>query len=279
MKRIRGSLSVIRPEDGIFGAFAVWIGYAVSSGGFLPRRPIPLILVALSTFFLIGALNILNDIRDLSIDRLIHAKRAMASGSISHLHSVVYLIILLSVSSLLAISASILSGRVLIMVIFAAGLTMGLLYEARYKNKGYVGNVIIAVMVSLPLLIGASLGSVSLLVITLCIMAFLTSLGKEIINDVKDMKGDMGFRMTLPAIFGKNRSLLFAVIFLSMAVILSIFPAFFVGFKPAYLLLIGIADLILISVMIISFKGPNLAHRLNSLGMVISLPAFLSLTF
>ena len=279
MRKLRGLISMIRPEDGVFGAFAVWIGWVVASGNIFPRRPVPLILASLSTFFLIGALNLLNDIKDIRIDRLIHSKRALASGIFSPVFSAYYMLLLLLLSGFSAILASYLASEVLVLIIFGGGLIMGFLYEIRFKNKGYSGNLIIALMVSLPFLLGASLVSISSLIVVICIMAFLTGLAKEIINDVKDLKGDLGLRMTLPAVHGTKFSLAFAILFLSMAIGFSIIPLFIVGPNIPYMVLIGTADLILLAVMIISYKGPMLAHWLNSLGMVLSLPAFLSLSF
>ena len=83
MKRIRGLVSILRPEDCTISAAAVWIGWIAASGHLLPSHPLPLIFWSLSTFLLVGALNVLNDLGDVKIDRLIHGKRALASGRIS----------------------------------------------------------------------------------------------------------------------------------------------------------------------------------------------------
>lgn len=278
MRRIRGIFSVIRPEDGLLASFGVWIGWAVAARKFFPSEPLSLILASVSTFFLVGALNILNDMGDLDIDKLIHSKRALASGSISLGFSKFYLLGLLLASTILAISAAVISSSPLLLGIFTAGVTLGLLYEIRFKKRGLQGNIVIAVMVFLPLILGASIHGITPIVVILSIMAFLTALAKEIINDVKDVEGDKGHRSTLPNTVGVKPSLVYAKILLTSVIILSLVPVLMIGIDIPYLIFIGMADLLLLIVMFISYHKPVLAHRLHSMGMVLSLPAFLSLS-
>ncbi|MBN1539801.1 MAG: UbiA family prenyltransferase [Candidatus Thermoplasmatota archaeon] len=279
MKRIRGTISVIRPEDGLFGAVGVYVGWAVASGRFLGGNFLPVLFSSLSTFLLIGVLNIFNDLGDIDIDRLIHSRRALASGAISEGFSKFYLAGLLLSSAALAIIAAFFAHSVMLPIIFFAGLILGLLYEVRFKKQGFPGNLTIAVLMFLPFLMGASVSGITPTVIVLCMMAFVTGVAKEIINDVKDVEGDRGRRRTLPNTLGVKPSLLFAIVFLMLTIIISAIPLFLEGLMVTYLVLIGIADLLLISVMVISFYRPVIAHRLHSLGMVLSIPAFLSLSF
>ncbi|MGA1821051.1 MAG: UbiA family prenyltransferase, partial [Thermoplasmatota archaeon] len=144
--------------------------------------------------------------------------------------------------------------------------------------KGFQGNVVIAVMVFLPFILGASISGITPIIIILCIMAFLTSLAKEIINDVKDIEGDRGYRSTLPNTMGIKRSLAMARILLVLVILISLVPVMMLGIDIIYLIFIGMADLLLIVVMFTSYHRPVLAHRLHSAGMVLSLPAFLSLS-
>jgi len=278
MRRIRGILSVIRPEDGLLASFGVWIGWSVAARKFFPSEPLSLILASLSTFFLVGALNILNDMGDLHIDKIIHSKRALASGSISLGFSKFYLLGLLLASTGMAITAAVISSSPLLLGIFTAGIILGLLYEIRFKKRGLQGNIVIAFMVFLPLILGASIHGITPIVVILCIMAFLTALAKEIINDVKDVEGDRGHRSTLPNTLGVKPAILYSKILLTTVIILSMVPIFMIGLDILYLVFIGIADLLLIIVMFTSYHKPILAHRLHSMGMVLSLPAFLSLS-
>ncbi|MGA1847929.1 MAG: UbiA family prenyltransferase [Thermoplasmatota archaeon] len=278
MKTIKGIISIIRPEDGALGAAGVYIGWAVASGSFLPQHPLSLILSSISTFLLIGVLNIFNDIEDLDIDKLIHSRRAIASGNISLGFSRFYLIGLLMVSMGLAGAASFIADQPLILIIFFLGLLMGLLYELWLKKKGFWGNTIIALMITLPFLMGASIIGITSIIVVLCLMAFVTGIAKEVINDVKDLEGDKGFRITLPQKIGVKPSLFYSMILLIITILLSSLPVFMVGFNIPYVAIIGTADLILVGVIISSFYKPNVAHHLHSLGMLMSIPGFLMLS-
>jgi len=275
MRRVRGMLSVIRPEDCTFSAIAVYIGWAASTRDLLPHRPLPLIFWSLATFLVVAVLNILNDLGDLEIDRLIHEKRAIASGRISLKLSERYMVVLLLGSMAFAIAASIVGGNPLTLFIYFLGLMIGLLYEIRLKRWGLAGNLTIAALIGFPFLLGGSTNEITALLLVLCAMAVVTGLAKEIINDVKDLEGDRGLRQTLPQWIGKNTSLALASVLILLTIALTAIPFLIVGFILAYAIIIAVVDFILISVIIISFRRPNLAHNIHSLGMIVSLPAFL----
>ncbi len=278
MSSLRGIISIIRLEDGILGAFGVWMGWVVAANELFPSDPFPMLLSSLSIFFLVGGLNIWNDMEDIDIDKLIHNRRALPSGRISFNFSKIYLCSLLLLSASFAITASVLAGNALLLVIYLVGITLSLLYEKRLKEKGLLGNLTIAIMVFLPILLGASITGINLIVGILCLMVFITSMAKEIINSVMDIEGDRGFRKTLPQTIGVNNALLIAAILLLIDITLSATPMFMVGFSIPYVIFIGVADLILVSVIITSFKRPVIAHYLHNAGMVVSMPGFLLLS-
>ncbi|MGA1873315.1 MAG: UbiA family prenyltransferase [Thermoplasmatota archaeon] len=279
MKTLKGIITVIRPEDGMLGSVGVYVGWVVANQSLISTGLLPVILASISTFLLVGVLNILNDLGDVDIDKLIHSKRALASGGLSRGFSKYYLIGLLLSSAASAILAALIAGTMLLPIIFFTGLLLGLMYEIRFKKRGFSGNVTIAVLLFFPFLMGASIVGITETVIILCLMAFVTGMAKEIINDVKDAEGDHGHRRTLPHTLGIKPSLLFAIFFLVLTILISAIPVLLEGLMVTYLVFIGIADLLLVSVMILSFYRPVAAHRLHSLGMVVSIPAFLSLSF
>ena len=278
MKRLRGMLSIIRPEDCAISSLAVWIGLAVSSRRLIPSRPLPLLLWGLSTFFLVAALNILNDMGDLEIDRMIHEKRALASGRISLRLTERYLLGVILASLFFAFIGVMVGNSALPMLIYIIGLGLGLLYEIKLKRLGLLGNVTIAVLFAFPLLLGGALERITLLLVILCSMAVVNGLAKEVINDVKDIEGDRGKRITLPQWIGVRPSLIVAGVLILVTMGLGMLPLAFIGLNLPYIILIAICDLILLLAVIISFKSPMIAHNVHSLGMLASLPAFLSLS-
>ncbi len=278
MQRVRGLISVMRLEDCLISAVAVWIGWLAASRHWVPQNPIPLVLWCLSTFLLVGALNILNDMGDLEIDRLIHGKRALASGKISLRLTERYLLFIAAGSVVLAFAGALLGGGILTFLLYLVGFGIALLYEIWLKKRGFTGNIAVAVLVSFPFLLGGSIFGIGPLVVTLVVMAFFTGLAKEIINDVKDMDGDRGKRRTLPFTIGVRSTLRIAVLLLTTTIVLSFIPLFIIGPEVLYMVFMGFTDTILVIVMFTCFRRPNLAHHLQSLAMAVSLPGIISIS-
>ncbi len=278
MQRVRGLISVIRLEDCLISAIAVWIGWLAASRQWVPQNPIPLVLWCLSTFLLVGALNILNDMGDLEIDRLIHGKRALASGKISFRLTKRYLLALAIGSLVLASIGAYLGKDILPLIFFLIGMGIGLIYEVWLKKKGFAGNLSIAVLVAFPFLLGGSVNGITPLVLTLCAMAFFTGLAKEIINSVKDIDGDRGTRKTLPLSIGVRPALMISVLLLTVTILLSFLPLYMIGPELLYIVFMGATDSILVFVMFTCFWRPNMAHHLQSLAMAVSLPGIISIS-
>ena len=278
MRRVRGLLSIVRLEDCLISAIAVWIGWVAASGHLIPEGPLPVVLWVISTLLLVASLNIINDLGDLEIDRLIHSKRALASGRISLRLTENYLLFIATGSLMFAFGGALVGGDWLTLMLFTVGVGTGMLYEVWLKKLGMVGNVSIAILDSFPFLLGGSIHGINPFVIILCIMAFFTGLAKEIINSVKDIEGDRGIRRTLPLSMGVKPTLMVAVLLLVITVLLSIIPLYLIGPEVLYIVFMGITDSILVMVMFTCFWRPNLAHHLQSLAMAVSLPGIVSIS-
>jgi 4-hydroxybenzoate polyprenyltransferase len=226
---------------------------------------------------LVGSLNILNDISDLKIDRLIHMKRALASGRISLPLTIRYLLVLISGTVITAIIAAFFSG-ILPFIFFLVGLGLAGFYEVYLKRKGLLGNAIVALLFAFPFLLGGSVGGINTLVVILCAMAAIMGMSKEIINGVKDLEGDRGNRKTLPQTIGVKPALSMASILLVISILLSFLPIFVIGPAIIYMVFMGISDSIMVLVMFVSFRRPKAAHHLQSLGIAMALPAIISIS-
>lgn len=278
MRKVRGLLSIIRLEDCLISSVAVWIGWTAASRQLAPPNPLPLGLWGLSTFFLVAALNIINDLGDLEIDRLIHGKRALASGKISLRLTEKYLMFMAIGSLVLAISGALMGGGMFTLFLFLVGFGIGVIYEVWLKKRGIAGNLAVAVLVAFPFLLGGSVWRLTPLVLTLSAMAFSTGLAKEIINAVKDIEGDRGRRVTLPLSIGVKPALTIAVLMLTVTIALSTIPVILIGPQVLYIVFMGITDSILVLVMITCFRKPDMAHHLQSLAMAVSIPGIVSIS-
>jgi geranylgeranylglycerol-phosphate geranylgeranyltransferase len=105
-------------------------------------------------------------------------------------------------------------------------------------------------------------------------MAFLATLGREIVKDIQDMEADFD-RLTLPKRIGKrNAGAVGSLAFLS-AVASSPLP-YLAGFLAwPYLVVVMVADAIFIYCAIVHFRSPKQGQYWAKIGMIVALIAFL----
>ncbi|MGA7923920.1 MAG: UbiA family prenyltransferase, partial [Thermoplasmata archaeon] len=156
-------------------------------------------------------------------------------------------------------------------------------YEFRFKTEGLAGNVLVAFLTGAVFLYGgAAVGDV-LVIVPFALMAFLSTLSREVIKDMEDAKGDVD-RRTLPRTHGMAAAGLLARISAGLAIALSPVPlvTFLSLFTVAgiiYLATVLAADaLFVVSVVWL----PERLHREQSVSkgaMTVALIAFLAAAF
>jgi len=78
-------------------------------------------------------------------------------------------------------------------IVLHATYALSILYSLRLKNTGLLGNIIVTFCVSTALIYGSltATGGVDPLVLNIAGISFFINLGREVIQSVQDMKGDM----------------------------------------------------------------------------------------
>ncbi|NLI73629.1 MAG: UbiA family prenyltransferase [Euryarchaeota archaeon] len=218
--------------------------------------------------FIIGG-NALNDYLDREIDRTAHPERPIPSGRM--LPGTVARISIASFMGSLAI-ATFLPLKAFSIVLIA--LIIMLAYEGITKNMGLMGNLSIAFLTALLFLMGGAVVQQLDAVIIISIMAFLATLGREIVKDIQDMDADVG-RRTLPQRIGSKNAGIIASISFLLAVTLSFEPYLTGRFGLVYLIAVLVADGIFIYCSGIHFQNPKRGQRWAKIGMIVALIAFL----
>jgi len=113
-------------------------------------------------------------------------------------------------------------------------------------------------------------------VLALAMLAFLSSVGREILKGIEDVKGDRD-RRTVPRIAGVRTAGMIAAVWIGMAVALSPLPVFPLGIFPAryYLPVVLAADAMFIYSVWVVFRKPSTATNAAKLAMLLALVAFL----
>ncbi|MEE9173439.1 MAG: UbiA family prenyltransferase [Thermoplasmata archaeon] len=272
---MRGYLAILRPPNLVMSFVGCLLGSAVVLGSvstLLESLPLALQAAAIAVLFTAAA-NTLNDYYDRETDRVNHPERPIPSGQVTARGA-------LAVAGLLfaaTVPWSLLLRWELLAVVLV-NLAFMASYETVFKRTGLRGNLLIAWLVaSLFLFGGLALYPdfpALLPVLVLALLAFLATLGREIVKDIEDVRGDTD-RKTLPMRVGTAGAARVAAASLVLAVGLSGLPPALQMLGLAYLPVVLVADAILIYAALNSARRPGLSQRAAKYGMMVALLAFL----
>jgi geranylgeranylglycerol-phosphate geranylgeranyltransferase len=258
------------------GIIGVMTGALIASGLDIVDHWKILIIAAAVVVLFIGGGNALNDYIDREIDRTSHPERPIPSGRMGPKEALTAGIIAFTASimiSLIAVAFSFAEWDIISVAIVLVACALMLSYELFLKQRGFIGNVTIAVLTGMLFLLGgAVVGNIESVVVATC-MAVLVSIGREIAKDVEDMGGDEG-RTTLPMRIGVRNACIVASIMLILGPILSIWPIITEMFGPLYYLIFA-ADAVFIYASYIIHRDARKAQRLCKYAMLVALAAFI----
>jgi 4-hydroxybenzoate polyprenyltransferase len=163
-------------------------------------------LLVLATLLITAAGYTINDYFDLRTDRINKPDEIVLGRSISRRKAILFHSIFNLMGLIIGTYVSIKTGHWPLIIIFLVIPLLLWLYSIRYKRRFFIGNFIVAVMAAFVIAIvwifefqamnlTAADGNIAILNITYLVrfyalFAFLTTLVREIIKDVEDIKGD-----------------------------------------------------------------------------------------
>jgi len=214
--------------------------------------------------------NSLNDYFDRETDKVAHPRRPIPSGGVKPSSAIALSIVLFSSAQLLSFLVNLWS-----VIIVATSVLVMIGYERLLKAEGIAGNLAISWLTgALFLFGGAAVESLELAWI-LAALAFLATLGREIVKDIQDIEGDRGSRRTLPMRIGSKRAGIVGSGAFLAAVALSPVPYVLELLGWEYLPVVAAADAIFIYCALIHFKNPEKGQKVAKLAMFVALLAFL----
>jgi geranylgeranylglycerol-phosphate geranylgeranyltransferase len=155
------------------------------------------------------------------------------------------------------------------------------LYNTKAKKTGLLGNIMVAYCVAIPFLFGAILtsNSINMKILTFFMLAFLSTIGREIIKGIADIKGDKIKNIkTLALSYGTKKAAIIASLFYLSAIILSILPIIVKEVGLFYLFTIIFVDLGLIycSIKILRSQERTIAIDVKNKTLIFMLLALLA---
>ena len=264
-------LGLLRLGNCVMGALGALLAALICAGpDQLPDYGLEVSLSMAVVVLFTGAGNALNDYFDREVDKVAHPERPIPKG-------------LVAPGSALALSGAMFSAAVLVsvfvnawsFVIVVSSVLFMVAYETLLKAEGLAGNLVISWLTGALFLFGGAAVEGMEVAWVLAALAFLATLGREVVKDVQDVEGDRGSRTTLPMRIGAKRAGLVASASFVLAVVLSPLPYLLDMLSVWYVPAVVAADAMFIYCAAIHFSDPKRGQKAAKLAMLVALVAFL----
>lgn len=224
--RFSGFVALMRPVNGLIAFLSIFLGAAVTG----TVQPLWRVLLAAFSGTLIGAGgNAVNDAYDVEIDRVNKPERPIPSGRVSRAEAFGFAFTLIAVGMLVAVPI----GWAAVAVAASASALL-ILYSARLKRTVLWGNLTVSVVSALAFVYGGLAVRRVKEALIPAGFAFLFHLGREVVKDVEDVRGDrVGSARTLPVVHGVRAA---------QTVVTAVFSVLIVATWLPYL--VGVYDLV-----------------------------------
>jgi geranylgeranylglycerol-phosphate geranylgeranyltransferase len=269
MESIKGSIELMRLVNGFMVAVAVVVG-ALACG--LLYDPVNTTIALLSAFATATSGYILNDWKDVEIDKINCPERAIPSGRVSKNTALILAVTFMAFGDVIIWFTNLAS-----ILIIMVGSVLIAAYSLWFKKMGFIGNITVAVLTGFCLLVGgASVGHIEMAVWP-ALLAFSLNVGREIMKGIDDYEGDKAENAkTLAVLWGRKKASYIGVAFLSITIVISPFPYVLGLYNILYLVLALVVDGILLvdSILILRTPSSEMGHLVKK---TIKFAAFIGL--
>ncbi|MEM0217315.1 MAG: geranylgeranylglycerol-phosphate geranylgeranyltransferase [Candidatus Nezhaarchaeales archaeon] len=271
-------LELMRPTNSIMAGLASIIGFLIASGFSHSHYDyMKLILLFASTFVFSSSSMAMNDYFDREIDAVNQPQRPIPSGRVKPERALIFSITLMITGLLLSTLISL--EALIVAIVACTGFTI---YSIHLKRHGLIGNACVSLCVALTFVYGAvATGGFPGLIAVFSLMAFLANMSREVVKGIIDIEGDKlkGVR-TLAISRGSRASAKVALVFMCLAVALSIVPTLLGYVNWLYLPIVLVADagLLTSTLLVLLAPTPNKAGKSKKLMLMfmgLALTAFL----
>ena len=262
-------LQLFRTGNAVMGIVGVVVASFMAAGLDIVDEWANLIISAVVVFMFICGGNALNDYIDHDIDRTAHPERPIPSGRMERRTALHAALVMLGGS--VVVSFLTVDLECIAIVVIAAVLMVA--YEVALKQRGFVGNVTIAVLTGMMFLLGGAVVGDAQDNVVVALMALLVSVGREISKDIEDMDSDEG-RLTLPMRIGTRNAAALACVFFVAGPVLSVLPMVWHSYGPLYYTVV-VADAVFLYCAAVVFSDPHRAQKSAKIAMIVALVSFI----
>lgn len=262
-------LRLFRFGNGMMGIVGLLVSVFIAVGYGMADEWLHIIIGCVIVLAFVAGGNSLNDAIDAEIDKTAHPDRPVPMGELTAdtARRLGY------GGLIVAVILSLLLGPVAAVLVIICAFMM-FAYETMLKQRGFIGNLSIAILTGAVFLFaGAIVGDMSQ-VWVLALLAALVSVGREIAKDIEDMESDEGSRKTLPMAIGVKNAAIIAAAFFIIGPALSFIPFIYNMFGLLYSTVI-IADVLFILCAVKVFNDAEKAEKIAKKAMLIALLSFI----
>ena len=268
--RLKYFIIVCRPLNIVIAMLSIFMG-AFITGTIYPFTKV--MFACISGGLIAAAANIINDYYDVEIDKINKPYRPMAAGFISLKEGFIYAKTLFV--------AGIVFGYLINWQAFAISVFSFLLlflYSFRLKRTILWGNLTVSLATALAFIYGGiAVNRLSYALIP-AVFSFFYHLGREIIKDVEDIRGDRADKIqTLAIEYGEKFALKITTLIYVFLIILTPLPYIFKIFGIYYLIIVLLIVDLVIGYALISMWRNSESHNLSRLSMILKLNMFAGL--
>lgn len=274
IRKLVGLLSMMRLPN------CVMIGFAVIVGEVMASTTVPVRAAFygfMAGFLLLAASMVLNDYFDREIDRINEPERPIPAGVIKPAEALSFSLILTAIGFWFAGNSG--AGA---LVIATVSVIIMVLYNSRLKKTGFLGNALVSTNVAIPFVYGGFVvGSPTWSLGIFSLLAFLSSIGREIVKGIVDVSGDTARGVkSLAATKGNAKAAKYGAALFVASVALSGLPLILGIVSYYYIPLVAICDIgfLLTAYSILANSSPRNAKRSKNyvlLWMTFGLLAFI----
>jgi len=262
-----GYISITRPVNSLMIGLAVLVGEAVAIS--TVRLDLATAMGYLTGVLITAFTMVINDMLDFDVDRANGAKRPLVLGTATMSGAKI-----LSVALLVAgLAASAYTG-LSTLAIAGAFSVVATLYNWKLKERGFSGNVAVALSMMIPFIYGGVLVQGirwSPVLDIMALTAFLAGLGREVIKGIVDVQGDALRNVrSLARQKGEGAAGAVGAAFFLAAVGSSLVPPILVRTSVFYDVVIGATDLLFVclAVFVIRSNAKEDARRAKTLALL-----------
>ncbi len=184
MNLIRGLISLMRLPNCIMIGFSVIVGEIIATAPFFSGQPA--LYGFLTGFLLLAASMVLNDYSDSGVDAINEPERPIPSGNVKPPQAMSFAIVLCALGFLSAAQTGLLT-----LTVAAFSMVVAVAYNFKFKKTGLPGNALVSANVALPFIYGGLVvGRPTWALLIFATLAFISSMGREVVKGIVDVTGD-----------------------------------------------------------------------------------------